>query len=279
MTLGGETRLAGIMGWPVSHSKSPRLHGFWLDELKIDGAYMPLAVSPKNLPRAVSGLAALGFKGANLTIPHKEAVVPLCDSLDDTAQRIGAVNMITVEEDGALAASNSDAFGFIENLRQNSGWAAADGPAVVLGAGGAARAVAVALSDAGVPEIRLVNRTASRAEALIDSAGIENAVTESWDDRHGALDGAALLVNTTSLGMIGHDPLDLDLAGLPPGAVVNDIVYAPLQTALLEAADARGNGVVDGLGMLLQQAVPGFEAWFGVRPEVSDRQRAFVLAS
>lgn len=278
MTLSGETKLAGILGWPVSHSKSPRLHGFWLDRLGVDGAYLPLAVAPENLPQAVAGLAALGFQGANLTIPHKEAALGLCDSLDDTARRIGAVNMITVGEDGSLNGSNSDAYGFIENLRQNSTWSAAAGPAVILGAGGAARAVAVALSDAGVPEIRIVNRTAARAETLIESAAIDNAVTEHWDGRAGALDGAALLVNTTSLGMTGHDALDLGLAALPPNATVNDIVYAPLRTELLEAAEARGNETVDGLGMLLYQAVPGFEAWFGVRPEVNDQQRAFVLA-
>ncbi|HAA92347.1 MAG: shikimate dehydrogenase [Rhodospirillaceae bacterium] len=278
MTLSGETRLAGIMGWPVSHSKSPRLHGFWLEELGIDGAYLPLEVAPENLAQAVAGLIALGFQGANLTIPHKEAVIPLCDSLDDTARRIGAVNMITVGEDSSLNGSNSDAFGFIENLRQNSDWSAADGPAVILGAGGAARAVAVALSDSGVPEIRIVNRTVARAETLIESANIENARTESWDSRNDALEDAALLVNTTSLGMTGHEALEIDLSALPSRAVVNDIVYAPLQTDLLVAAAANGNPAVDGLGMLLHQAVPGFETWFGTRPEVSEQQRSFVLA-
>lgn len=274
----GETKLAGVMGWPVAHSKSPRLHGFWLQRLNVDGAYLPLPVAPENLADAIVGLPALGFSGANLTIPHKEAALTMCDQLDNTAGRIGAVNTIVIDEGGALHGTNSDAFGFIENLRENSLWSASAGAAVLLGAGGAARAIAVALSDAGVPDIRIVNRTEEPARALIETTGIKNASFVSWDERDQVLDGAALVVNSTSLGMLGKPPLDLNLTALPTSAVVNDIVYTPLQTPLLAAAVARGNPIVDGLGMLLYQAVPGFEAWFGVRPEVTRELREFVLA-
>lgn len=274
----GETRLAGVMGWPVAHSKSPRLHGFWLRQLNVDGAYLPLSVAPEKLLDAVTGLTALGFRGVNLTIPHKEAVMPLCDQLDETARRIGAVNTIVVTKDGALQGTNTDACGFIENLRQNSSWTAAAGAAVLLGAGGAARAIAVALSDAGVRELRIVNRTVERVQRLIESTAVKNASFVSWDERDQALDGAALVVNATSMGMQGNPSLDLNLAALPTTAVVNDIVYAPLQTPLLAAAAARSNPSVDGLGMLLYQAVHGFEAWFGVRPDVTKELREFVLA-
>ncbi|MDA0655943.1 MAG: shikimate dehydrogenase [Proteobacteria bacterium] len=278
MILSGTTKLAGIMGWPVAHSKSPRLHGFWLDALKVDGAYVPLAVSPDNLAQAVSVLPALGFRGVNLTIPHKESVLALCDEIDQSAKRMGAVNTLVVREDGSLHGSNTDAFGFLENLRRNSSWVPPAGPAVLLGAGGAARAIAVGLSDAGVSEIRIVNRTRKRTEALIETAAIENAVPVSWEDRDRSLSGAALLVNATSLGMVGKDTLEINLAALPETAVINDIVYTPLHTALLQAGTLRGNPVVDGLGMLLYQAQPGFEAWFGVRPDVTPALRQFVLA-
>jgi shikimate dehydrogenase len=274
----GETRLAGVMGWPVAHSKSPRLHGFWLRQLNVDGAYLPLPVAPEKLFDAVTGLPALGFRGVNLTIPHKEAIMPLCDQLDETARRIGAVNTIVVTKDGALLGTNTDAYGFIENLCQNSSWTAAAGAAVLLGAGGAARAIAVALSDAGVRELRIVNRTGERVQSLIESTAVKNASFVSWDERDQALDGAALVVNATSMGMQGNPPLDLNLAALPTTAVVNDIVYTPLQTPLLAAAAARSNPAIDGLGMLLYQAVPGFEAWFGVRPDVTKELREFVLA-
>ena len=274
----GETRLAGVMGWPVAHSKSPRLHGFWLRQLNVDGAYLPLPVAPEKLLDAVTGLQALGFRGVNLTIPHKEAIMPLCDQLDETARRIGAVNTIVVTKDGALLGTNTDAYGFIENLCQNSSWTAAAGAAVLLGAGGAARAIAVALSDAGVRELRIVNRTGERVQSLIESTAVKNASFVSWDERDQALDGAALVVNATSMGMQGNPPLDLNLAALPTTAVVNDIVYTPLQTPLLAAAAARSNPAIDGLGMLLYQAVPGFEAWFGVRPDVTKELREFVLA-
>ena len=278
MIISAAAKVAGVIGWPVGHSLSPRLHGYWLEHHGIDGAYVPLAVRAEAFAEAVAALPSLGFAGANVTLPHKEAALRAVQSADDVARRIGAVNTITVGADGSLAGSNSDACGFLENLRQGaSGWRPAAGPAVVLGAGGAARAVTAALVDAGVPEVRLVNRTAARAAAV--AADIGGPITVSaWADRSRALDDAALLVNTTSLGMRGKAPLDLDLEGLPPAAVVNDIVYVPLQTPLLAAARGRGNPVVDGLGMLLHQARPGFAAWFGKEPDVTAEMRAFVLA-
>jgi shikimate dehydrogenase len=278
MIVSARAKVAGVMGWPVGHSLSPRLHGYWLDHHGIDGAYVPLAVAPDGFASAVAALASLGFAGANVTIPHKEAALRAVDRVDDVARRIGAVNTIVVGADGSLAGGNSDAFGFHENLRHGApDWRAASGPAAVLGAGGAARAVCAALVDAGVPEVRLVNRTVARAETV--AADIGGAISVlAWDDRSQALADCALLVNTTSLGMDSKAPLDLDLQTLPPSAVVSDIVYVPLQTPLLTAAQARGNAVVDGLGMLLHQARPGFEAWFGVAPEVTAEMRAFVLA-
>lgn len=271
----GKARTAGVIGWPIDHSRSPQLHNYWLAKYDIDGAYVPLAVSPDNLIRAVRGLAALGFAGANVTIPHKEAVMGLIDDVDDVAQRIGAVNTIVVDGDGRLLGKNTDGFGFLENLKEGAPqWRAAAGPAVILGAGGAAKAIAVALSDAGVPEIRIVNRTVERAQKLTKAIG---GTLFNWENRVDALEGAALLVNATALGMTGHVPLEIDLERLPEMAVVNDIVYAPLETPLLADAKARGNPVVEGLGMLLHQGRPGFRSWFGVDPQVDDALRAHVL--
>ena len=276
MILSGAARLAGVMGWPVAHSLSPRLHGYWLQHHGIDGAYLPLPVEPEAFAKALDALASLGFRGVNVTLPHKLAALAACDSVDAVAERIGAVNTI-VFEDGKTLGANSDAFGFLAHLRQTlPAWRAEAGPAVVLGAGGAARAVAVALIDAGVPEVRLANRTAERAASLAASLG-RPVTTAAWPPATAAFADVNLLVNTTSLGMTGQPPLALDLAGLPAGAAVYDIVYAPLETALLAAARRRGNPAVDGLGMLLHQARPGFARWFGVEPEVTDDLRRFVL--
>ena len=278
MIISGKAKLAGVLGWPVDHSRSPRLHGYWLDHYGIDGAYVPLAVAPDDLQAALRALPSLGFAGVNVTIPHKEAALRLVDDPDPVAARIGAVNTITVGRDGRLLGANSDGFGFIENLRAGApDWRAAAGPAVVLGAGGAARAIVVALLDAGARELRIVNRTRARAETLAELGGGRCRVVD-WADRGPALDGAALLVNTTSCGMAGQPPLDISLRPLAPGAVVNDIVYVPLKTDLLTRAAAEGFAAVDGLGMLLHQARPGFEAWFGRRPAVTDTLRAFVLS-
>jgi shikimate dehydrogenase len=277
VNIGGNTRLAGVIGWPVGHSRSPRIHNFWLRRHHIDGAYMPLAVAPERLADAVRGLLALGFAGANVTVPHKQAVIRALDSVDERARRMGAVNTIVVGADGGLSGSNSDGCGFLENLRAGSGWRADAGAAVVIGAGGAARAVSVALQDAGVAEIRIVNRTGERAQELVRALG-PPLLAVPWDERNDALQDAALLVNATSLGMTGHPALAIVLDGLAQNAVVNDIVYTPLETPLLAAAAAHGYPVVDGLGMLLHQARPGFAAWFGRRPEVDQALRDHIVA-
>jgi shikimate dehydrogenase len=263
------------MGWPISHSLSPALHGYWLREHRINGKYLALAVPPHELKTAVRELLLRGYRGVNITVPHKERALQFCDVLDEPAQRIGAVNMVTVTESGNLVGRNTDGIGFLENLRSGSEWRPSDGTAVVLGAGGAARAVVASLIEAEVSEILICNRTYSRSESLASAFGAKCMPTR-WNDRGAVLDNADLLVNTTSLGMTGQPPLDLDLSDLPSGAVVNDVVYAPLETPLLAAAHARGNPIVDGLGMLLYQARPAFKAWFGVMPEVSDGLRRFI---
>lgn len=279
MTAAAGTRLAGVMGWPVAHSRSPVLHGFWLAAYGIDGAYVRLAVRPENLTRALKALPLLGFAGCNLTLPHKEAALAAVDEIDSAARAVGAVNTVIVRADGSLEGRNTDGYGFLENLRTAvPQWHAAAGPAVILGAGGAARAIAAALIAAGVPEIRLVNRTPARAAALAKALR-GNLRGLPWEDRGRALAGAALLVNATSLGMVGQPALDLSLEALPLTAIVNDIVYAPLETPLLAAARRRGHPVVDGLGMLLHQARPGFAAWFGQEPEVTPALRQAVLES
>lgn len=279
MTVTGQARVAGVLGWPVRHSKSPQIHGFWLARHGLDGAYVPLPVAPADLAAGVAGLMRVGFAGANVTAPHKEAVAALCTHLDSHAERLGAVNTLVFDQDGGqVMGRNTDGYGFYANLRQEApSWRPEQGPAVVLGAGGAARAVVAALVDAGVPAIRLVNRTASRAETLAAALGDGRAEVWDWAYRGAALAEAGLVVNTTSLGMHGQAGLNLDLAALPSEAVVNDLVYTPLETELLAAARARGNPVVDGLGMLLHQARPGFAAWFGVEPSVDTALRAQVL--
>ncbi|AWU94869.1 shikimate dehydrogenase [Azospirillum ramasamyi] len=280
--LSGKAKIAGVMGWPISHSRSPRLHGFWLWQYGIDGAYVPLAVAPERAEQAIRALPALGFRGCNVTVPLKEIAFRTVDRLDEAARRMGAVNTIVVAEDGALEGGNTDGFGFLENLRaEQPEWTAESGPATVVGAGGAARAVVVALLDAGTPEVRLVNRTRARAEELaadLAAVGLDGGVSVvDWLSRETALDGAALLVNTTTQGMTGQPALDLPLSALPVSAVVNDIVYVPLETPLLAEARARGNPVAGGVGMLLHQARPGFKAWFGVEPQVTAELTRFVL--
>ena len=278
-TLSGTSRLAGVMGWPVSHSKSPRLHGYWLAKYGIDGSYMPLPVEPENFQAALISLRNLGFSGVNVTIPQKEMAMPECDELSDRARRIGAVNTVTFAKDGRLLGDNTDGFGFIENLRQEApDIDFASGPAVVLGAGGASRAILVALLDEGSPEIRIANRTRARAEDLVREFNDPRLTVIDWPVSPDALCDVSLLVNTTSLGMVGQPKLDIDLDGLPTSALVTDIVYAPLITGLLQQAKDRGNPIVDGLGMLLHQARPGFHRWFGIDPEVTQELRDFVLS-
>lgn len=272
----GKARVAGVMGWPIGHSRSPILHGFWLNEHQIDGAYVPLLVKPEDFQAALRGLAALGFAGVNVTVPHKETAFALVDQRDEAATKIGAVNTIVVLPDGRLEGRNTDAYGFLANLQHNAPhWRADAGPAVVLGAGGAARAVVYMLLKAGAPEVRIVNRSIEKAEALARQIG---GLAMGWDVLPTALRDANLVVNTTSLGMNGYPPLELDVGLLPDTALVSDIVYAPLVTPLLANAQARGLSTVDGIGMLLWQAQPAFEAFFGVRPTVSPALQAAVLA-
>lgn len=276
-TLTGKSLLAGVFGWPVNHSRSPRLHGFWLAKYGIDGAYLPFSTRPENLVEAIRALPKLGFRGGNITLPHKERALAAVDELTDVARRIGAVNTLIVREDGSILGDNSDGYGFLQHLVSSAPqWRADAGPAIVLGAGGAARAIIVALLDAGVPKVILTNRTASRAENLARELGGKIEVM-AWASREAALKDAGLLVNTTQLGQAGQPALDLDLRYLPTGAVVDDIVYVPLETNLLGQARARGNTVVDGIGMLLHQARPGFKSWFGIEPEVDAALREFVL--
>ncbi|HET6157616.1 MAG TPA: shikimate dehydrogenase [Dongiaceae bacterium] len=277
MTLTGKSRIAGIFGWPVDHSRSPRLHGYWLKQFGIDGAYIPFATHPAKLEQGMRALPALGFRGGNITLPHKERALALVDEATPLAKRIGAINTLIVREDGTILGDNTDGFGFIANLQHvQPGWRGASGAAIVLGAGGAARAIVVSLLDAGVPEVRLVNRTTRRAEEIAQAVGGSVKVL-SWEARADALKDAALLVNSTTLGMAGQGPLDLDLRHLPTSALVYDIVYVPLITDLLKAAQQRGNPTVDGIGMLLHQGRPGFKAWFGQDPPVTPELRAFVL--
>ena len=261
--------LAGVAGWPVAHSRSPLLHGTWIARHGLDAAYVPLAVAPADFASAIRGLAAAGFRGLNVTIPHKEAAFALCDEMLPRAHRAGAVNTL-VFRDGRIIGDCTDGFGFLESL---PGFDPRSGAAVILGAGGAARAIAAALLDAGCPQVTLVNRTLARAEALARALG--GPILASTTP---PLAGAALLVNTTSLGMAGQPPLTLDLAPLPDHALVADIVYVPLETPLLAAARARGLVGVDGLGMLLHQARPGFHAWFGVQPAVDDELHRIIAA-
>ena len=272
-------RRACVIGWPVEHSRSPLIHHYWLKQYGLDGAYEREAVKPEDLPAFLGGLAARGYAGANITLPHKEAVLRLATVADEAARTIGAANTLWLDEAGRLNASNTDAYGFMTNLNAVApGWNEGRRPVLVLGAGGAGRAVLHGLLAEGASPILLANRTSGRAQELADAFGPAVTVVD-WRERDRALLGCGLLVNATSLGMTGKEALDLDLALLPSDAAVADLVYSPLETRLLAAARGRDNRAVDGLGMLLHQAVPGFERWFGVRPAVTDELRAHVAAS
>ena len=269
--------LAGVIGSPVAHSRSPFLHGYWLKRYGLKGAYIPMDIAQVDLAEALQTLPKLGFVGLNVTIPHKESVLKLADTVTDRAALIGAANTLIFRSDGKIHADNTDGSGFIANLRQNAPmWAPASGPAAVLGAGGAARAVIAALIEMGAPEIRVANRTRARAEALRSDFGAKIAVHD-WVQAGGMFEDCATVVNTTSLGMTGKPAFKVPLADLNPGAVVNDLVYTPLRTEFLEEAARLGCITVDGLGMLLHQAAPGFERWFGPRPEVDEETRQAVL--
>ncbi len=270
--------LAGVIGHPVAHSRSPKLHGHWLKTYGLAGHYIPMDVAPADLETVLHTLPKAGFVGANVTVPHKEAALRLADHVSDRASVIGAANTLVFREDGSIHADNTDGYGFMANLRAGApDWNPTDGPAVVFGAGGAARAVLQVLAEAGVPEILLTNRTRTRADHLKEEFGQRITVVD-WVQAGNVIENAELVVNTTSLGMQGQPELRVPLDGLQPGAVVTDLVYAPLQTRLLQQAEEAGCTTVDGLGMLLHQAVPGFERWFGVRPEVDAETRAAALA-
>ncbi len=273
--ISGHAKLAGVVGWPVAHSLSPALHGFWIAEHKLDAAYVPLAVKSEDFGAALTLLPKLGFRGLNVTLPHKEAAFALTESHDDAARMTGAVNTIVFEHGRALGR-NTDVSGFIALLGDN-GIASLDGPAVVLGAGGAARAVVAALLGLGASDVVIVNRTSDKAVALGAAFGAQ-VKAQPWDALSYTLARAQIVVNTTSLGMTGQPPLAIDLAPLSNDAAVCDIVYRPLETGLLRAARSRGLKAIDGLGMLLHQAVPGFAAWFGVTPKVTPALRAHLLA-
>ncbi|SFR01093.1 shikimate dehydrogenase [Poseidonocella sedimentorum] len=273
----GGRPLAGVIGDPIAHSKSPRMHRFWLDQLGIDGHYVPLHVKDGDLEAVLRAMPKMGFVGTNVTIPHKETAIKLADEISSAARAIGAANTLTFGADGRIHADNTDAYGFLANLRQQApGWAP-DGPALLLGAGGAARAVIAALQEAGVGDIRLCNRTRARAEDLASAFGAGVSVLP-WEDTGDAVGDCSLLVNTTSLGMVGKPSLDLALDKLSASTIVSDLVYVPLDTGLLRAAKDKGCTTVDGLGMLLHQGVPGFERWFGARPEVTPALREALLA-
>ena len=261
--------LAGIIGMPVAHSRSPTIHNFWLNAHGIRGAYLPLAVEPGRLKEALPGLVALGFRGCNVTMPHKQTTMALLHRVNDTARRIGAVNTVVVEADGTLSGFNNDGNGFVQSLLDaKPGWRADEGPILVLGAGGAARAVVVALLENGARQIRIANRTAEKAHAIANEFG-PTVTAVDWADRSAGIADVALLVNCTDQGMIGKPALAIDLARLTPATLVADLIYTPLETPFLAEARQRGCVTVNGLGLLLNQARLAFKAWFGVLPDVT----------
>jgi shikimate dehydrogenase len=268
--------LAGVMGWPVMHSRSPMMHNYWFTKHGLAGTYVPLAIRPENLTAALRGLPPLGFAGVNVTIPHKQEAMKIIDEVDALARSIGAVSCIVVRPDGSLAGTNNDCYGFIHAVKQEQpGWRADAGPIVVIGAGGGSRAVCYGLAREGAREIRLVNRTLDRAREIEREFGAPIKALR-WEDRHDALEGAAMVVNTTSQGMVGNPALEIRLDKLPKSALAADIIYIPLETPFLAAARARGNRTINGLGMLLNQGRPAWKAWFGIEPEVTAELRAMV---
>ena len=271
--------LAGVMGWPVMHSRSPLLHNYWFKRHSLAGTYVPLAIRPEGLSAALHALQPLSFAGVNLTIPHKQHAMTLVDEVDPVAIRIGAISCVVVRSDGSLVGSNNDCYGFIHNLKQSAPtWRANVGPIVVLGAGGGARAVCYGLLQEGAKKIRLVNRTLARANGIAAEFGSEIEVL-TWKEREDALAGAAMVVNATSQGMSGQPALDIRLDTLPKTALAADIIYVPLETPFLAAARKRGNPTLNGLGMLLHQGRPAWKAWFGIEPEVTEELRGLMERS
>ncbi len=264
------------MGWPVMHSRSPLLHNYWFRQHNLAGTYVPLGIRPEALAAALRALHPLGFAGCNLTLPHKQEAMKIVDEVDTVAKSIGAISCVVVRPDGSLAGTNNDCYGFVRSIRQEQPtWRADSGPSVVIGAGGGARAVCYGLMQAGATEIRLVNRAFARARKIADEFGGPLKVMP-WEQRHEALDDAAMVVNTTSQGMVGQSPLDIRLDKLPTQALVVDIIYTPLETPFLAAARKRGKPTVNGLGMLLHQGSPAWQAWFGIEPAVTSELRAMM---
>lgn len=271
--------IAGLLCWPAFQSRSPVIHNHWLAHYGMAGRYVLFPVPPERLEQAVRGIAALGLRGCNVTTPHKQAIFPLLDRVDDLARKIGAVNTVVVEPDGTLTGFNNDGNGYIQSLRDaDPAWRPDSGPIAVLGAGGASRAVVASLVAQGAREIRLTNRTREKAEEIAAAVGPAVQVVP-WEKRAEALDGIAMLCNATSLGMTGKGPLEIALDRLPRAALVGDLIYLPPETPLLAAARARGNVTVNGLGLLLNQARPAFKAWFGVMPEITPALRAAIEAT
>ena len=268
--------LAGVMGWPVMHSRSPMMHNYWFKKHGLAGTYVPLAIRPEHLSTALRGLHPLGFAGVNVTIPHKQEAMKMVHEVDTLAKSIGAISCVIVRSDGSLAGTNNDCYGFIHAVRQEQpGWQADAGPVVVIGAGGGSRAVCYGLAQEGAREIRVVNRTLARAKGIAQEFGGPIKALP-WERRHEVLEGAAMVVNTTSCGMVGQPALDIELDKLPRSALVADIIYIPLETPFLAAARERGNSTINGLGMLLNQGRPAWKAWFGIEPEVTAELRAIV---
>jgi shikimate dehydrogenase len=271
--------ISGVMGWPVAHSRSPLIHNHWIQQYQLNGAYGLFPVPPEKLHEAILGIKALGLAGCNVTIPHKVTAMQHMDWVDPLAQQMGAINTVVLQPNGELHGFNTDGIGYIQSLKdEDANWQADERPIVVIGAGGAARGIVLSLIHAGASHIRLVNRTNANALAMADEFG--PAVTAvAWSQRHECLSDASLLINTTNQGMDGQAALDLDLAQLPESALVSDAIYIPLETPLLQQARARGNTTINGLGMLLNQARPGFEAWFGVTPEITPSLKQKLIDS
>jgi shikimate dehydrogenase len=278
--MAAEFVLAGVMGWPIAQSRSPILHNYWIEKYKLNGRYVPLAVKPERLTDAIRGLPALGFRGCNLTMPHKQYAMTMLDNLTDTAKRIGAVNCIVVSDEGKMWGTNHDGTGYVLSVQEAApDWNPGGGPIAILGAGGAARAVVVALLECGATEIRLINRTFEKAQMLAKDLGPSNIKPLAWEKRNDAIADVALLINTTDQGMVGKPPLDISLDKLSKHTLVSDLIYVPPETPFLTEAKARGNVTINGLGMLLHQARPAFQSWFGVMPEITPDLRATIMAT
>ena len=270
--------VAAVLGHPINHSKSPKLHNYWLSLFNIDGYYIPLDIDPRYFENSVRALSGLGFVGANVTIPYKEKVLKIADKISDRAAIIGAANTLTFLQDGTIYADNTDGYGFLQNIKcKYNDWTAGEGTSVVFGAGGASRAILGALIEDGANEVILANRTRSRADQLRSDFGAKIKVVD-WMKVQNYLSDASTVINATSLGMDGKADLPIPLQGLNKNTLVTDIVYTPLNTPLLENAAKRGCRTVDGLGMLIHQAIPGFERWFGVKPDVSEKLRELLIS-